>query len=151
MRILVGDDSATMRRILRNQLAESATVRVLDQCEALVADGQRLSDLLVEIERADCRGGEGALERARVLATAVSQRAFSIMTALEFQDLTAQKLARAFEILEEVAARLGKIRALVDAGPGPETGCQPTGAAPATPEGSAGQALADELLERFQP
>jgi chemotaxis regulatin CheY-phosphate phosphatase CheZ len=131
------------------ELTESAAVRVLDECEALVADGQQLSALLAEAARAGEPGGGGVLTHARALATAVSQRALNIMTALEFQDLTAQKLQRAFAVLEEVGSRLGKIRALVDAGPDAGTGAEPPEAPPAA-EGKTGQALADELLERFQ-
>jgi methyl-accepting chemotaxis protein len=132
------------------ELTESATVRVLDECEALVADGDRLCAILGETEGTTPPADVEALARARALASAVSQRALNIMTALEFQDLTAQKLQRAFEVLEEVATRLGKIRALVDAGPGPEAGGEPAGGGRPGPGDKTGQALADELLERFQ-
>lgn len=132
------------------KMTEAATVRVLDETEALVDEGRAVAGLLSEVRRET--GGmkrvADPLGKAEELVARANDRAMAIMSALEFQDVTTQKVHRAFGVLEEVVARLGTIRQIIDSGrevdPLPEVG------APITlPEGKSGQDLADELLLRF--
>lgn len=137
------------------QMTETATVRVLDETEALLEEGQVVSDLISQAQR---EAGNralpevvGPLSEVQTLVERGNQRAMAIMSALEFQDLTSQKVQRAFEVLEEVGMRLAKIRALVSLGqevqPKPAAASQ-DGSAP--PGGKSGQDLADEILLRFR-
>ena len=77
--------------------------------------------------RADRPGAQGApagrdapeaapLAEVQALVERGNGRLMAIMSALAFQDLTAQKIQRAFEVLEEVNIRLGKIHHLVSFG-----------------------------------
>jgi hypothetical protein len=83
-----------------------------------------------------------------VLIERANGRAMEIMSALEFQDLTAQKVQRTFAVLEEVLVRLAKIQRLVDAGDVPAAPPRPV---TSTPDGKTGQRLADELLVVVRP
>lgn len=134
------------------KMTEAATVRVLEETEALVDEGRAVASLLGEARE---QAAAGALElvveplvKVEALVERANDRAMAIMSALEFQDLTTQKVHRAFGVLEEVVARLGKIRFLVDSGQEVET---PPEAAPAAAEhdGKSQQDIADELLLRF--
>jgi chemotaxis regulatin CheY-phosphate phosphatase CheZ len=139
------------------QMTERATVRVLEETEALLDEGRTVSALLVEA-RADAssRGEDGGrrdaepLSHIQALVERGTTRSLDIMTALNFQDITTQKVQRAFEVLEEVVARLGKIRllmALEDESPPPPPA---PGLPDAEPAGlKSGQDLADEILQRF--
>jgi chemotaxis regulatin CheY-phosphate phosphatase CheZ len=155
--------SQTMPGVLHNlqdvlRMTESATIKVLEETEALMEEGQTAGKLLGEARQAvEARalGEVGAtLERAQALVATGGVRALTIMAALEFQDLTAQKVARAFEVVEEVGARLLRIQALVDLDQA--TGRVQDSAAAARaaandirPDSKAGQALADEILMQF--
>jgi chemotaxis regulatin CheY-phosphate phosphatase CheZ len=134
-----------LREIVK--MTEIATVKVLEETEALVEEARAAAALI-----ADARGQAGdarvdaALGRLSDLVATANKRAMAIMTALEFQDLTAQKVERAFAVLEEVQARLGKIQALVDTGQPTES--EPAPVAPpviTTMDGRAAQAVADRL------
>jgi chemotaxis regulatin CheY-phosphate phosphatase CheZ len=83
-----------------------------------------------------------------VLVDRSNSRAMEIMSALEFQDVTNQKVQRTFLVLEEVLVRLAKIQRLVDTGaetPMPA----PPAARPVAHDSHAGQRLADELMLHF--
>lgn len=152
--------SQTMPGVLHDlkdivKMTEVATVRVLEETEALVEEGQAASALIADARReaesgAFSRVGQ-PLARAQALVDTASNRAMAIMSALEFQDLTSQRVHRTFEVLEEVVARLGKIRTVVDLGEEVEAkqGAGTRNGA-AQPEGKSGQDLADELLLRFR-
>lgn len=142
-----------LRDIVR--MTEAATVRVLEETEALVDEGRAAAALIDEARREAMAGsiervGE-PLAKVQALVDMTNGRAMAIMAALEFQDVTSQKVQRMFTILEEVVTRLAKIQLLVDLGedvrpaPGPDE-------APAEPplDGKSGQDLADELLLRFE-
>jgi chemotaxis regulatin CheY-phosphate phosphatase CheZ len=77
-------------------------------------------------------------------------RLMAIMSALAFQDLTAQKIQRAFEVLEEVNIRLGKIHHLVSFGAEEPPPAQGPADEPEPADGQSGQDLADEILRRFE-
>ena len=138
-----------LRDVMR--MTEAASMRVLDETEALVDDSRTAARLI-----ADVHARMSATEAAAVgipmrelgaLVERSNARAMEIMSALEFQDLTAQKVQRTFGVLEEVLVRLGKIQRLVNAdadGPIPPPPARAIGQ-----EGTSGQRLADELLVSF--
>jgi len=137
------------------QMTEKATVRVLEETEALIEEGKVVSDLIAQAQReADNRALPEVgrpLSEVQALFERGNHRAMAIMSALEFQDLTSQKVQRAFEVLEEVGVRLTKIRALVSLGHEVQPKLEPPsqdGSVP--PGGKSGQDLADEILLRFR-
>jgi len=154
--------SHSMPGVLRDlkeivRMTESATVSVLEQTEALLEEGQTLSAL---IGRAQAAASSqllppevaGSLAEVQSLVDRSNDRVLSIMNALEFQDLTSQKIQRAFEILEEVGVRVGKIHGLVSLGEerdGPAPDDAPSNA-PAAADDKSAQDLADEILSRFK-
>lgn len=154
----ISGSSRTMPSVLRDlkdivKMTEAATVRVLEEAEALLDEGHAASAALAEAT--DAAGDDAAiaepLARVQALAEQANGRVLTIMSALEFQDLTSQKIHRAFEVLEEVGARLGKIHGLVWlGGEGPAAGHEPATEDAGRAEGKSGQDLADEILLRFQ-
>ena len=135
------------------RMTEKAAVRVLEQAEALVEDGNAATKLLADVKtKVTPAQAEVMAEPMRELGALVERsntRAMDIMSALEFQDLTSQKVQRTFGVLEQVLLRLGKIQQLVTTevmppkpAPGPARGV-------ITDDSTDGQALADELLSRF--
>jgi chemotaxis regulatin CheY-phosphate phosphatase CheZ len=137
------------------QMTEKATVRVLEETEALLEEGQVVSDLVAEAQR---EAGERALSQigrplsqVQALVARGNNRAMAIMSALEFQDLTSQKVQRAFEVLEEVGTRLAKIHGLVSLGQEVQPKSEPAPREESMPSGGkSGQDLADEILLRFR-
>ena len=133
------------------KMTEAATVRVLEETEALVDDARAAAKLLAEVtSQARAAGVEILTEPMNEVETLVERsqaRAMSIMSALEFQDLTTQKVQRTFNVLEEVLLRLGKIRRLVDNGDHPLA--PPRAASAPAPDGASAQSLADEILMNF--
>lgn len=159
----VRGSSRTMPGVLHDlrsiiKMTEAATVKVLDETEALIEEGQAASALIVEARQGAVAGVvdrvSAPLAKIQALLDTAGSRAMAIMSALEFQDLTAQKVARAFEVLEEVAGRLVRIQALVDlgrdAGAGSDGAAPEEAGAPTPADDTAGQALADELLLQFK-
>jgi chemotaxis regulatin CheY-phosphate phosphatase CheZ len=152
--------SETMPSVLHelrtiNSMTEAATVRVLEETEALVDVGRQAVALLSDAERAVAADAPGpatqCLTEARGLVAGSNDRALAIMAALEFQDLTSQRVHRLFGVLEEVIRRLARIQSLVDLGQDLHDPAE----APAAPEeavaaGKSGQALADELMQGFE-
>lgn len=150
--------SETMPSVLHelrtiHSITEAATVRVLEETEALVDDGRQAVALLGDAERAVAEGASGpataCLVGARGLVAGASDRAMAIMSALEFQDLTSQRVQRLFGVLEEVIRRLAKIQSLVDLGREVDGEAEPPPSVP-EPAGKSGQDLADELLKGFE-
>jgi chemotaxis regulatin CheY-phosphate phosphatase CheZ len=148
--------SGTMPSVLEDlrdvvRMTEAATVRVLEEAEALV-DDSRIAARLIAVASTKARAGDAAAvaEPMRALDALVERsnaRAMEIMSALEFQDLTSQKVERTFGVLQEVLVRLGKIQRLVD---GPDTaGPEPAAVVKEPHDSEAGQRLADELLLDF--
>jgi chemotaxis regulatin CheY-phosphate phosphatase CheZ len=137
-----------LRDVVR--ITEAATERMLDETEALVDDGRAASRLLADVRREAGTADEAIAEPMRALGVLIDRsndRAMEIMSALEFQDLTSQKVQRTFRVLEEVLVRLGKIQRLVDTGAdAPVAAPAP---APRAHEGKTGQRLADELTLHF--
>jgi len=153
----VSGSSRTMPSVLRDlkelvRMTEAATVRVLEEAEALLDESQACSALIAQVQRtsADREAPEAApLAQVQILVERGNDRVMSIMSALEFQDLTSQKIQRAFEVLEEVSTRLGEIHRLVSPGAAPIPAEVPEDE-PGLADGKSGQDLADELLRRFE-
>jgi chemotaxis regulatin CheY-phosphate phosphatase CheZ len=134
-----------------NRMTEAAAVRVLEEAEALVEDGSQATALLADIRR-DGGTADPRLGKLDALVARSAERSMAIMGALEFQDLTAQKVHRALTVLGEVVERLRRVQGLVFREPMPFAPPDPAPAAPAHLDGvpgKSGQALADELLESF--
>lgn len=136
------------------RMTEAATFKVLDQAEALGRDGRHVSELITKAAAASAAGGTETviahLGDAQGLVAGFSDRALEIISALEFQDLTAQKLQWAFEVLAEVASRLEQIHLLVDVAQPVHTGMPPPPQIASSPEeAKAGQDLVDDLLKGF--
>lgn len=150
--------SRTMPGVLRDlkdivRMTEAATVRVLEEAEALLDEGQACSSLIAQAQRAsaDREAPEAApLAEVQALVERGNGRVMAIMSALEFQDLTSQKIQRAFEVLEEVSIRLGKIHRLVSFGEEAPTPIPVPVEEPEPADEKSGQDLADELLQRFE-
>jgi len=136
------------------KMTEAATVRVLEETEALVDEARAATKLLSEVtKQARAAGVEILTEPMNEVEALVERshaRAMAIMSALEFQDLTTQKVQRTFNVLEEVLLRLGKIRRLVDNGDHPLAPiAPPKPAAASAANGASAQSLADEILMNF--
>lgn len=151
-------DSRTVPSVLVDlkdivRMTEAATVRVLEETEALLDEGQACSALIAQAQRAsaDPEGPEAApLAEVQALVERGNGRLMAIMSALAFQDLTAQKIQRAFEVLEEVNIRLGKIHHLVSFGAEAPPPVEVPADGPEPADGKSGQDLADEILRRFE-
>ena len=148
--------SGTMPSVLDDlkevvKMTEAATVRVLEETEALVDEARAATKLLAEVtKQARAAGVEILTEPMNEVEALVERshaRAMAIMSALEFQDLTTQKVQRTFNVLEEVLLRLGKIRKLVDNGDHPLAPPKPVSSS--APNGVDAQSLADEILMNF--
>jgi chemotaxis regulatin CheY-phosphate phosphatase CheZ len=132
-------------------MTETATVKVLEETEALIDEGGVAAKLLATAHGAadgsDTEGVRAALTQVAQLVERGNDRAMAIMAALEFQDLTSQKVQRAFGVLEEALGRLAKIQALLDVG---AAAAPPEAVPPAAPvEGQSAQDMADEILQGF--
>jgi chemotaxis regulatin CheY-phosphate phosphatase CheZ len=160
----VEDSSRTMPGVLHElrdivKMTEAATVRVLDETEAMVEDGRAVAELL-GVARAHAASRafdemEEPIARVAGLMERMNDRAMAIMSALEFQDLTAQKVQRAFLVLEEVLSRLNRIQIIIDLGEKgspdgkPAPAAMAPGPSPAV-EGRSAQDVADELVRFAQ-
>lgn len=142
-----------LREIVR--MTEAGTVTVLEETEALMDEGQAAGRLVAEIQKCLRQGqvadGETRLDELQALIRSGDTRITTIMSALQFQDLTSQKIQGAFDVLEEVMVRLARIRTLLDAGrEAPAATAGQNGSPHRQPsEQKSGQALADELLRGF--
>ena len=139
----VTGSSQTMPAVLHHlrdivQMTEKATLQVLEQTEALLEESQAVLGLIAVA----CRAAQGdgaatigsALGAMQALVQKSNDRAMAIMSALEFQDLTSQK-----------------IHGLVT--PGQEGQAAPApipAASPVEAESKSGQDLADELLMQLR-
>jgi chemotaxis regulatin CheY-phosphate phosphatase CheZ len=139
-----------LRAVMR--MTEAATMRVLDETEALVDDGHAAARLLADVHAKVGATHSGVLaapmRELGVLVDRSNSRAMEIMAALEFQDVSNQKVQRTFAVLEEVLVRLAKIQRLVDTGDDALVPASPTGR-PVAHDSKAGQRLADELTLHF--
>jgi chemotaxis regulatin CheY-phosphate phosphatase CheZ len=133
------------------QATEMAAVKVLDEAEGLGNDRDRIIKALAKLQPhvnlSDPTASRNWAE-AEDGVQKLSGRVMAIMSAMAFQDLTAQHLNVAIQSLEETRGRLLQLTATLDVpvdSPEPET-AEPADkiAHPATPDGSH-QALADQL------
>jgi chemotaxis regulatin CheY-phosphate phosphatase CheZ len=155
------DSSQTMPDVLDvlrevNRMTETATVTVLEQTEALVEDGRTAAALITAAHAAAGEAGDLAARLGEVAAVVArsNERALTIMSALEFQDLTSQKVQWAFKVLETVVARMRTIQSLVfgvPSGAEPPPPIRPVPGDPTAGATASAQDLADELLRGFTP
>ncbi len=155
----VRDTSRTVPGVLHElrdivRMTESATVRVLDETEALVEESKAAVGLLREAHALAGRGAAQAvgkpLGEVEALVERVNDRAAAIMSALEFQDVTSQKVQRAFGVLEEVCDRMARIRRLVDPGEEVAPAMPPPAALASDDDDKTAQEIADEILSGFE-
>ncbi len=146
----------TMPGVLRDLreiigMTAAATVRVLEETEALVEESQVAMRLLAEARRPEIGGTPDERERSlaglQTLVERCNDRALAIMSALQFEDVTSQKGHRASTVVEEACRRLARIQGLLDLGRSPVSG--PDAPPPAADEGSP-QQLADALVRGFE-
>jgi chemotaxis regulatin CheY-phosphate phosphatase CheZ len=135
------------------QAAEHAALQVLDEAEALQEDRQKLGSALEKLKSrlaADDTEGAVIVDEAGRCLQALSERSMKFMSAMEFQDLASQHIARVVESIEEVRNRLASALALFDLPELEAAGLVPTQSTnvigdPTRGRGD-GQALADQLL-----
>ena len=108
---------ATVQLERINSQTEEATHRVLDMVEQITNDaGDLLQDLSILRKslpatyfknRSKVRD---AFERIKKTATSNQEKAFAIMDALQFQDITSQQIEHTAHLLEEVETKLHSIK-----------------------------------------
>lgn len=133
---------------------ETAALKVLDEAEGLDSDRDRLCEALARLEpflSASDSGARRAWQEAMESSQTLSARIMSIMSAMEFQDLTAQHLAATIKSVEEVRERLLQILSLLYLPFEPEEPASPPRTLPErfgdpTTLAPERQALADQLL-----
>ena len=154
----VRDTSSTVPGVLNDlrdvvRMTESATVKVLEETEALMDERRAAAELVAGALREAESGGAPAvaapLRELDAMLQRLNDRLLAIFSALEFQDLTAQRVQRAFKVLEEVAERMVTIQTLIDVGQ--EVAPPARLEEPLPTEGKSGQDLVDELLAGFRP
>jgi chemotaxis regulatin CheY-phosphate phosphatase CheZ len=133
------------------QATEHAALRVLDEAEAIQGDQVRLNAALERLRtKLPAKDTEAAAVWAEAAAcsNALSARALKIMSAMEFQDLTAQHIGRTLSSIEDVRERLRNVLSLFDVRiqEVAEEAASPIGPPRALGTDHGGQALADQLL-----
>jgi chemotaxis regulatin CheY-phosphate phosphatase CheZ len=134
------------------QATEMAAEKVLDEAEVLAAHRQRLHDALArlapELMGAAAPVKQSLIDAARVVE-AMSASITSVVSAMEFQDLTAQHLRATIAAVGAMRQRLGEVLALVninvDAEVAPVKIAEKLGAPAAVAPWR--QEIADQLLE----
>lgn len=104
---------ATIQLDKISQQTQAATHRMLDTIEGISARSEQINSELQLLESLVANAGQSDLvERCRrvgELNQANSDAVFSIMDALQFQDITAQQMDHAASLLEEIEAKLQHI------------------------------------------
>lgn len=100
-----------------NDTTEKATNNLLQHSDELSNIYNELSDGFRDIERyVESRDIQSALKRIEELEKTIEKAeslGFEILQALEFQDITEQKINRVIRNIEEIGARLGSILGFV--------------------------------------
>ncbi len=99
------------------EATEHAALKVLDEAEALQDDQKRLDAALDRLRQAIPPDEADALAtwaEAQACSTELSARALKIMSAMEFQDLTAQHIDKTVRSVEDVRERLRNVLSLFD-------------------------------------
>ncbi len=112
-----------------SQQTEAATHRMLDTVEQITQREQEIIDGLSKVLASDTSlGGETKSGLTAVLDKANSNLndAYTIMDALQFQDITSQQMDHAASLLEEIEGKLQNILAIVGYDPTGLTGKIPT-------------------------
>jgi len=96
-----------------NDTTEKATINLLQHSDELSNIYNELSDGFRDIERyVESRDIQSALKRIEELEKTIEKAeslGFEILQALEFQDITEQKINKVIRNIEEIGARLGSI------------------------------------------
>ncbi|MGH7263530.1 MAG: hypothetical protein ACREMB_01590 [Candidatus Rokuibacteriota bacterium] len=133
------------------QATEMAAVKVLDEAEGLGNDRDRITKALARLQpyvNLSDATATRSLAEAEEGVQKLSGRVMAIMSAMAFQDLTAQHLNVAIQSLDETRARLlelvGRLDVPVDSEePAPATPAEKL--TPPAPSDNSHQALADQL------
>ncbi|MCA1932203.1 MAG: protein phosphatase CheZ, partial [Calditerrivibrio sp.] len=96
-----------------NSTTEEATANLIQYCDDLTSIYSELSEHFREVEKYIENGNkEMTLDKIGMIDSLVSKAeeiGFNILQALEFQDITEQKINRVIKNVEEIGARLGAI------------------------------------------
>lgn len=112
---MLPDVTATLSGIA--EATEHAALRVLDEAEALQDDQRKLGaalDRLRVVIPASNTSAQATWSEAAAYSNALSARALKIMSAMEFQDLTAQHIDKTVHCIEDVRERLRNVLSLFD-------------------------------------
>ena len=112
-----------------SQQTEAATHRMLDTVEKITQREQEIIDGLgkvLNVETAISNGAKCDLKSLVDKANLNLNDAYTIMDALQFQDITSQQMDHAASLLEEIEGKLPNILAIVGYGPTGMTGKIPT-------------------------
>ncbi len=142
------------------EATEEATNRVLEQAERLLDDhaqiDHRLQEASVEVARLNGTVSTDLSERltaVHAIQRGCQERAMDIMSAMEFQDLTTQKIQKLISLVAQVEARLLQLLVIFRIEDAADAG-QPADAVVQTCASDAAalcnQDLVDALLNEFQ-
>ena len=112
-----------------SQQTEAATHRMLDTVEKITQREQEIIDGLgkvLNVETAISNGAKCDLKSLVDKANLNLNDAYTIMDALQFQDITSQQMDHAASLLEEIEGKLQNILAIVGYDPTAMTGKIPT-------------------------
>ncbi len=129
---------------------EQATNRVLEQAEGLL-DAHAQIDR--ELQRVRAEGDPNGLAAVCTLEQSCQARAMDIMAAMEFQDLTSQKIQKLIGLITEVEARLLQLLAIFrvqDAAVAGRPADAVLESCAQDPTAFCNQDLVDALLNQFQ-
>lgn len=106
-----------------NQQTEEATHQMLDMVEELTTNSMEILQNLKMLRKAlpatyfkNHSKVRDTFERIETIAAKSQENAFSIMNALQFQDITAQQIQHASHLLDDVETKLHSIRGFFDHG-----------------------------------
>ncbi len=138
---------------------EDATHRVLDRVEAITAREGEIEALLKELRRAlpatyfrNQSKVRAVVEKIREHARANQDDAFTILDALQFQDISTQQIKRAIALLEQLGMRLQSEISKIEGFEPTENGSLRETASHPNAEYSAeenGQRVVDELINEL--
>jgi len=99
-----------------SQQTEAAASRMLDRVEGISRREEEmmhgLGTLKEQLRRNDTAGADALIDELYAKAKESGNDAFTIIEALQFQDITAQQMDHAASMLEDLGSRLGEILAL---------------------------------------
>ena len=106
-------ERTTMERVQKTQAKLHEVSTATEDATIGMLDGLDRSLLLVDLLDADARNHAPA-EAAAAHRTELRDRLHGLITALQFQDITAQQLSYASAVLEDLENRMAAVSALID-------------------------------------